>query len=1793
MRVLLTALSVLLIFSCNRNAVSLEQTNAKGEIQRLENLTFRFSNAIVPDSLINQWDSTAYITFTPSIEGRFRWEQPDELVFSPARPLAPATTFKAKLNDDILQFSEFDRIQHDDIVFNTPLLKLEDLHVSWALQDERSKTALPRADLYFNYPISPGELKEKIKIESEGKSLPFNIITISDDSKVTLTLQGVRQQDKDVEAKISIDKGVIPKGGTDATKEEISNPFTIPSPLNLVINEVSSQHDGVTGIINVSASQQVSMDNISAMVSFEPSVKFSVEQTDEGFAVRSDNFNAEKTYLLTIKKGLRGVVGGVLHEQSDNNVAFGEIEPYVRFTSNKSVYLSSQGNRMIEMKIMNVARVKVTISKIYESNLLTAQQYGYYPRDNYGEGEEEEEDDEYYSNRISFGDVIYQEEIDTRTLPKFGSGRLFTFNIEDRLPNFKGIYHIKVRSKNNYWVSDSRFISVSDIGLIAKEGQDKLFVFANSIRNATSINGVNIIAYGNNNQVLGMGSTNEDGVAEIAYARREFAGFRPAMIIAKTENDFNYLPFNNTKVNTSRFEVGGKRVNSSMLDAFIYPERDIYRPGERINFSAIVRDRNWKIPGTLPVNFKFLLPNGKELRSFRKNLNEQGSTEGQIDLASTSITGTYVLEMYTSNDVLLTSQNFSIEEFVPDRIKVSATLNREILEPGQAGVLNINAVNFFGPPAANRKYELEVQLRSSTFNPKKYSKYDFSVQNQGLSFDKVFREGKTDAEGNAVENYEVPAMFKNTGLLESVFYTTVFDETGRPVSRSQRIPVYTQPVFFGVGDDGYWYYPLNQPVKFSLIALDRTEKLMTGSLATVKVIRHEYRTVLSRSGNYFRYESQEDDKLISEQNITVSGENTSYSFVPRSPGNYELRVSLPGATGYVSKKFYSYGSWGSDDNSFEVNTEGSIDIETDKKLYKPGDAAKILFKAPFNGRMLVTIEQDKVISYQYVNAEKRSASVDIKITPEHLPNIFVTATLIKPHGISEIPLTVAHGFQNIKVEESNRINKVEIVASKASRSSTTQKVTVKAAPNSYVTLAAVDNGVLQVSNFKTPDPYHFFYANRALQVNAFDMYPYLFPEIRGRLSSTGAGDEANLEKRMNPMPSKRIQIVSYWSGIVKTNDDGQAKFRIPVPKFSGEIRLMAVGYRDNIFGSAESAIKIADPLVISTALPRFLSPGDSIMVPVTITNTTTKSASAVANIKTTGPVTVNGLAQQQIEIKPNSETRVLFTVSAASTIDTGRVVVDVQALGEKFRDETAIGVRPASPLQMITGSGFVEGGKTASVNMGMPDFMPGSEKYRIVVSRNPLLQSADQLRYLVQYPYGCTEQTVSAAFPQLYFGDLAKQLDDENSKANANENVLEAIRKIKLRQIYNGSVTLWDNEGTENWWTTIYAAHFLLEARKAGFDVEDGLLGPMLNYINSRLRNRQTIVYYYNRTQNKKIAPKEVAYSLYVLALASRANVSAMNYYKSNPAMLSLDSKYLLSVAYAVAGDKKRFSELLPGSFSGEVSVPETGGSFYSPIRDEAIALNALIDVDPTNKQIPLMAKHVSDELKNRSWYSTQESSFSLLALGKLARLEKNSTATAEIKVNNKTVAKFDGGEAKYSSTDGGVKNMQLTAKGNGRVYYYWQSEGISASGQYKEEDNFIRVRRQFFDRFGKAIGGNTFKQNDLVIVRISLERSFDTHVENVVITDIIPAGFEIENPRTKEIPGMEWIKDADTPTSIDVRDDRIHLFVDLNEGRQVYYYAVRAVSTGNYKMGPVSADAMYNGEYHSYNGGGTVKILE
>jgi alpha-2-macroglobulin len=1775
--------------SCSdKNKVKLLETNAKEEVPVLGNLSFVFNKNLAPDSILNRWETEEFIQFEPKIKGKFRWQNPNELVFSPSENLKPATEYKGTIQKSLTKYSKFLLGNTDGISFHTPKLRVEQATGMWIARELNTTDILPEVTLRFNYRIKPADVIKRLSIKNGGDKIEFQSQSEEASETMVLRLTNVKPEDKDLNLAIEIEDGLTPIGGLSATKEPLKSEVNIASPYVLIIGQVTAEHDGINGTVKVYCSQQIA-DNQSLkdFISFEPAVKFAVDLTDEGMIITSEEFDVEKGYEVSFKIGLKGNVGGVLKESSAHQITFGKLEPSISFVNSAGEYLSSKGEKNLEVRIVNVPEIKVTITKIYENNILSMRKYGYYG--GYFDEYYDEEYDSYGSDNAdpTFGDVVYEKVITTSKLPKYRNSRLFHFNFPDNLPEFKGIYFVKISSSNEYYLSDNKIVSFSDIGLITRTGKDKLYVFANSIVSTAALNGVSITAYGLNNQKIGIGQTNSEGYAEINLINKNTKGFAPGMITAKMGGDFNCMPFNNTRVETSRFDIGGVRSNATGLRAFIYGDRDIYRPGEKMIFSAIVRNQKWQSPGEIPIKMKVLLPNGKELKVLKKALNNQGSMESFVQLDAASVSGHYSVELYTSTDVLLATKALLVEEFMPDRIKVKANLDKKDYKPGEKLNLSIEAVNYFGPPASGRNYESELQLKERAFNSKAFSNYNFSLSQSDSYYETMLSEGATDEEGKGKEAFEIPAYYKDRGILQADVFTTVFDENGRPVSRATSAPIYTQQVFYGIKNDGYGYYQLNQPVRFNLVALNKDDKPFASAKAKLLVIKHEYKTVLSKSGSYFRYNSQLEDKTIVDKEITLSGSNSYYDFIPRSPGNYELRIARPGAGTYVSASFYSYGYWGNYGNSFEVNREGNIDIALDKTSYHTGESAQVLFKTPFNGKMLVTIEQDEVISHQYVEVKNRAAAISIDLKSEHLPNAYVTATLIKPHTESNIPLTVAHGYSSIIVEDLTNKIPVRIEAVDKSRSNTKQRITVKSMPGAKVTLAAVDEGILQITGFKTPDPYGYFYAKRALETSAHDIYPFLLPELRGS-KSTG-GDGFDLSKRVNPLPNKRVKLVANWSGIADSKS-GEIVFDVDIPAFSGEIRLMAVAYKDNKFGSAESKITVADPIVISTGMPRFLSPGDTAYVSVNLTNTTEKSTSAQIKIITAGGIKSmdNSYAAS---LTANGENRKIVKLVAGNATVTAKYTVSVSAFGETFKEEIDITVRPAASLQKATKNGAINGGSAEVINLAGMSFMPATESRSLVVSRSPVLQFAEHLEYLVQYPHGCTEQIVSAAFPQLYFGDISEMMqNDETGQSFANANVQEAIRSIKMRQLYSGGLTLWESGGQEHWWASAYATHFLLEAKQAGYEVDKDLLNNLLDYLKSKVKQRNYVSYFYNRNENKRIAPKEMAYSLFVLAVANKSDISTMNYYKQRPEELAIDSRFLLSAAYAIAGDKQKFREMLPSSFSGEEANPETGGSFASAIRDEGVALYAIMEADPGNPLIGTMANHLGAQLKARNYLSTQERAFAFLCLGKLAKQAATSTVAGVVKVDGKTVGTVNSNTLKLNDKQLNGKQIEISTSGTGKLYYFYSTEGIP-TGPVKEEDNFMRVRKTFYNRFGNVISGNSFKSNELIIVGITIENTYSSSIENVVITDLLPAGFEIENHRVKQLPGMSWIKDASFATHVDIRDDRINFYLDLNNGKSTYYYAVRAVSSGSFKMGPVMADAMYRGEMHSYNGAGTIHV--
>ncbi len=1772
-------LIVALLSNCSES-LKLSRNGFKEIVPLAGNITFQFNQDMVDDEAVNTWTTNQYMIFTPPLRGEFKWKNKRELIFSPYHYLRPSTQYTAKFNPNAKNLT----VKADEnIDFHTPFLNINEFQAYFAREALKSDNTVIRYDFEFNYKVRPTDLKENLSIKLNGKTVKYELLSQEISDKVSVIVRDYDISADDVKTEIKIAKGMkilnISRSNADLTEEAV-----IVSPENFKIKTVEAIHDGSVGTIKVTTNQDVVESDVKRYIEISPKIAYDIEVEGREILLRSKKFDLRKKYTINIKDGLKGTLGGYLENEYTDDVPFGELAPEIKILNKKAEYLGGKGFRNMEVRIVNVPKIKLTIKKVYKNNLL-----GFLKsRSSYIDYE-----DEYYYEYMNDvdekGDIVYEKEIESEKLPEQNNSRLLNFNFNDKIKDKEGIYVVEIRSADDYWLNAKKIVSISDIGLIAKMGKNKLYVFANSIESAKPMSKVKLEVIGKNNQVVAEGKTNGSGLAVINVANLPAENFEPALINAKYENDYNFLPFNRTRIWTSRFDINGKTPNLAGLDTYIYGERNIYRPGETINLSVIIRNEKRQLPGKIPIQIKVFAPNGKKFTTIKKTLNEHGSCETSFEVPNAAPTGNYNIQVYSSTDVLLNSDVVKVEEFVPDRIKVKVDASKKEVFAGQSVMMKLQANNLFGPPAANRNYEITQRIKRKYFSSKDYYKYNFNITGGKTYFESKVRKGKTDNLGQASESYTYSVSYKDMGLLQADYFITVFDETGRPVNRYQSVKVYTQDKFFGINIQDY-YNTVNKQMSIPLIVLNKDGKATNGT-ADVKIIKHEYKTVLAKSSSSYRYKSEHKEVVKYNKTTSISGKNTYVNFVPKTSGRYEIRVSKKGSKTYVSDEFYAYG-WGSTSNSsFQVNNEGNIDIELDKKKYKVGETAKVILKTPFEGKILVCIERENVKKHFYLETNNRAASFDLDINDDYVPNVYISATLIKAHKKSDIPLTVAHGYIPVMVENSNNKIPVTISAVAKSNSRTKQKISIKSKPNTAITLAVVDEGILQVTGFQSPNPYNYFYQKQALGVKSYNLYPYLFPEIAMKNGRTGGGGGLDMMgKRINPMTNKRFKLVSFWSGIKTTDSNGNLEYEIDIPQFSGSLRIMAVAYKNSAFGAASADIKVADPIVISTALPRFLSPKDKCEMSVNVSNTTSSSMNCQLSIDLSDKLQMIGGNSSNVEIAANSEKQLYYKFAVKPEIGEAKVNVVVNAGGKKYLNETDISIRPASPLQKVSGSGVIKAPNTQAAGINTSKFMPKSIDAKLVVSNSPLVQFSKDLDYLVRYPYGCVEQTVSAVFPQLYYGDLAKDISPAK-QFNANYNINEAIRKLQLMQLYNGGLSYWPGHSYESWWGSVYAAHFLIEAKKAGYNIDETMLDKLFEYLRSKLKRKKTINYWYNRSLKKKIAPKEVAYSLYVMALANKAKVSYMNYYKSRPDELSLDSKYLLAAAYALKGDRKKYAQIVPKSFSGEVSVATTGGSFHSPIRDEAISLNALLQVDPDNAQIPMMAKHLSEKLKTTKYLSTQERVFAFLAMGKIAKRTAKSNISAEILSGNNKIADYNNKTLVLKTKDLKSGNISISAKGKGDLYYFWEAEGISKDGSYVEEDKYMKIRKSFYTRSGQAITSNTFKQNDLIVVKLSIQGSYNTSIDNVVISDILPAGFEIENPRISSIPDMDWIKDKSYPTYTDIRDDRVNIFVDVTNKLRNYYYVVRAVTPGIFQMGPVGADAMYNGEYHSYSGGGVITI--
>ena len=1779
---------MLYLFGCsNSNQVKVNSFSPEGETDAYTYIKVNFSEDIAPTDKIDEWLDTDLIKFKPEIDGKFKWTDNRTLIFSPNVALLPSQKYTAEIRNGVLSNKKYSA-DFDEYHFHTQYFNVLKAEYFWTrIKDEEYKISV-KANLFFNYSVLPDMLRQFLTITVNGEKISgFNIITEESSKVIAIDLGDIKQTNNKQDIVITVDKGLKSVVSDYALEEKNYFKYKLPPITKLAITGVSSGFDGTKGWIFVNTTQEVKKSEILKYISLTPAKKIKISTSDNGFKIEADFMKAKRVNLL-IKKGLPGVYGGELEFDYEQELTLVDIEPNISFTSQSGKYLLLGGNENVEVNTVNVKAVEIEVSKIYENNILHfLNNYSYYYNDYYGYKPT------YYTG--NYGDKLYSKKIKLNSERNWQN--TFNINLNDVLnSDKKGLYTINVRSDDRRWLNDSKMVVISDLGIIAKKSEKNIIVFVNRISTAEPVEGVEVNIISSKNQSLLKGLTDADGVVQFQNVKDKIGSSIPILVTCELNNDFNYIDFRETEIETSRFDVGGIVQYSNLFNAYIYSPRDIYRPGEDVVLSAIVRDSEIGVPDNIPVFIKIISPSGKIFGEFKKMLNDEGSFELKFPLPDYAQTGNYYAELSVNSKQMIGTYTIKVEEFVPDKIRVFVNSNKSKYKLNEKIKFNLNAEYLFGAKASGLKYEADIQLRPRTYWSEKFANYNFansSVSNQTI--ENSFVDGKLDEEGNSVFEYKIPNSIKASSYIQGTAFTSVFDLTGRTVNKAAMFKVYPNEYFIGISPMGY-YHGTNKNILYKFVAVDKDDNPLSKFLCEVELVRFEWQTVLRKGSNgkyYYASEKQENSEWRKE--LVLNGE-TNFSFKTDKSGMYEVRIYKKGSVDYHKNDFYVYGWNTSTASTFEVNKEGRVEMVFNKTNYEPGEEATLLLTTPFSGKLLVTFERDKIYDYRIIDVKNKSAEIKFEIPETFLPNIYVSATLFKAHNQENgTPFLVGHGYESIKIEQKDNRLPLQITAPTKCKPRQKQTISLKTIKekNVYVTLAVVDEGILQLNNFNTPDAYNYIYEKRPLTVESFDLYKLLLPEIVSSKSSTGGDALASeFKKRTNPIKSKRFNLVSYWSGIKKTNSNGEVEIEFDIPQFNGELRVMAMAYTGKRFGNADAKIKVADKIIVEAEIPRVLTMGDSLVSKVTILNPNNLRGEIELTINVEGPLKIDSPASVKLNLEDGKNSSAIITMGTKSTIGLGKISIGTKGISTVKKD-FEISVRPPSPVVTEFISGSITGGTKLTLDK-QTGFLESTKKSTLSVSMLPTLELAKHMKYLVGYPYGCLEQTVSKVFPQLYFEELAKLAAPEYYTTNNPKYfVKEGIRKIESMQLYDGSFSYWEGGSYSNVWVSVYATHFLVEANIAGFNTNNEVIEKALNYLNRVVNNKradQSTRLRRNKIEITNHAKKEVLYALFVLALADKPDKATMNYYKSNIDLLTTDSQYLLAASFGLAGEMNSFYNLLPKASKVSNWKNRRNNSFDSEIRANAIILYTLLTVDKNNEKIPFMIKHLSKISK--SIYSTQERAFALLSLGKAAS-ENSEPVKIEILKDGKVLSTFNGKDLRLTNESISNSSLVLDAIGEGKAYYNLETEGIKLSGKVVENDSYMKVRKEYYNyRTGLKNNSGVFNQGDLYVAKISLT-GFEQSSDNIVISDLIPSGLEIENPRLKKGNQLNW--ETKNPMNIDyldIRDDRLFIFTKLNRKKTVeFFYLARAVTKGSFVAPAIAAEAMYDGEIHSTNGFGKIII--
>ena len=1344
----------------------------------------------------------------------------------------------------------------------------------------------------------------------------------------------------------------------------------------------------------------------------------------------------------------------------------------------------------------------------------------------------------------------------------------------------------------SYYMNSDRIaacnILASNLGMIVKRNSlNKLWIAVNNILDTKPVAKAQVTIYNFQLQPIGKGETNGEGLVEITPKGVPF------IAVAEADKQKAYVRVvDGEEQSVSRFDVGGKDIQKG-LKGFIYGERGVWRPGDTLHISFMLEDREKRIPDKHPVALEIYNPRGQ---FYTKMISTQG-TNGFYTFAvpTQADDPTGLWNAYVKVGGTAFHKSLRIETIKPNRLKITLALPTILQASSKDVYAPLTSSWLTGATASRLKAKVEMSLSKVNTQFKNYGQYLFN--NPATDFTTVRADvfnGVLDAEGRAGVNIQLPVATGAPGMLNATLTTRVFEPGGDASIYSQTVPFspFTSYVGINLNQPKGKYIETDKDHVFDIVTVNDQGQPVNRSNLEYKIYRISWSWWWENGEESFgTYINNSSITPVASGNLQTTGGKASFKFRINYPdwGRYLVYVKdresghATGGTVYID-----WPDWRGRSNKTDPSGIKMLAFSLDKDSYEIGETATAIIPAAAGGRALVSLENGStVLQQQWLEvSDQGDTKLTFKITPEMAPNVYLHISLLQPHAqtVNDLPIRM-YGIAPVFVTNRQTILQPQIKMPEVLRPETDFNVTVSeksGKPMTY-TLAIVDDGLLDLTNFKTPDPWNEFYAREALGIRTWDMYDDVLGASGGRYSSLfSTGGDASLK----PADAKanRFKPVVKFIGPFYLAKGKQQTHTLKLPMYVGSVRAMVVAGQDGAYGNAEKTAFVRTPLMLLSTLPRVLSTQEEITVPVNVFAMENQVKNVTVSLEASGAgVQITGNRQQSLTFDQPGDQLAYFTLKTGSKTGKATIHLTASGNGQQTKETIEIEVRNPNPVVTLRNSQWIEAGQEAELSYTLAGSSSANNQVQLEVSRIPSVDISRRFDFLYNYQHHCTEQLTSKALPLLFVSQF-KAVDEQEAE-KIKTNVQEAIRQIYARQLPNGGFVYWPGNAVADEWITSYTGMFLTLAQEKGYAVHPNVLNKWKRFQRAAAQNWRMP----QEASNWQIWQSELqqAFRLYTLALAGAPEYGAMNRMKEQPG-LSIQAKWRLAAAYALTGKMKPAGELVYNAETTVIPYSSMNLIYGSSDRDEAMILETLI-LMKRDRDALQQAKKVSQNLAQENWFSTQSTAFALMAMGRLAE-QLSGTLDFTWNWNGKQQPAVKSAKAVFekeiaTSPKSGTVSVKNKGKGALSVDLITRTQLLNDTLPAIADN--IRLDVKYTDMAGSPISVEDIRQGTDFMSAVTLSNiSGTSDYSNLALTHIIPSGWEIYNERmiVPEVSSSST-NEANVPESSagkytykDIRDDRVLTYFDLRRGEsKTFTVRLQATYAGNFILPAIQCEAMYD----------------